>query len=356
MTSKLLLSVLIGIGLCAPATAQLLPAGQDGYEGYLLNTTGLPYSNTYVLDLTIYSGSRASAEVYFEPMSPSAPDFTDGSQSTGSITISSNTALLGQTITIGGVVFTGGVSFSTGASNTVAATNLATAINASSLGLKAQGIAAVVTSTSILNGSAYNYAVTASSPTASVINNNPMVNGSNPGDTLGSQVFNQGSVTGLTLALPVSYGYGNSNAVGGLTQGTTYYAVPLNANSFYLARCSSCAYNQLGGANYITVTSTTSQITAQTHTLNPVAISGTPTFQWQSSDDDVNWTATIFSTSTALPIAQAPNISSAVATTYFYDFGYTNYRYLRLNIVGPTNGAMIYEVPVRIKQDGIGKF
>lgn len=252
-------------------------------------------------------------------------------------------------LTINGKTLTQGKDWTAGASTTTAVLSLGNAIAGAGLSLStaASGNLGVIYATSTLNGTAYNYTLTTSSPTVLSVSQAVFTNGTNPGDTLGSQKIT-GNAAALPLALPILYAIGANPAIGGLTTGTTYYVVPLGGNSFSLAKYSTSAVAGLS-ADYATVTSTNSGTTAHTYTIAPLAWAGNVTFVWQASNDNANW-ATAPSTGTVTFSSSTSNLDSLI------DFGVFNFRYLRFNFTAPTSGAANIVVPVNIKQDGIGRF
>lgn len=303
-------------------------------SGFIANAS----SNIVYTTATAYG---SAANVYFM------------TSNTSSITVSALKFTGGKdnaVLTINGVALTANSSFYPITSNAITATRIAAAINASSLSTTLISTApfgsAIIYATSTLNGTAYNYSLVSSTPTALSVSAALMTGGTNPGDVLASQVFTAASTFGLPLGLPVLYT--GTPAIGGLTTGTTYYAVPLAGNTFSLAKCSSCAINGLTN-NYVTVTSTSSGTTAHTYTLAPLAWSGSASFVWQSSNDNSNWAT--------LPLTSAVTVTSTTAATDgLYDFGFYNFRYIRFNYTAPTIGALNLVVPVNIKQDGIGRY
>lgn len=148
---------------------------------------------------------------------------------------------------------------------------------------------------------------------------------------------------GFTLGLQVLYSAGSSPAISGLTSGTSYYIIPVNTGAVELA--ASLVLAQAG--TFITLASTTTA--TNSYTLTPLAWSGTGSYVWQASDDNVNWGTAPATSSVALS-------SSTSATDTLYDFGFYNFRWLRLSVTVPTAGAIKLNVPVNIKQDGIGRF
>lgn len=253
-------------------------------------------------------------------------------------------------LTINGKTLTQGVDWNAGASTTTAVLSLGNAIAGAGLSLStvASGNLGVIYATSTLNGTKYNYTLVSSSPTVLSVSQAVFTNGVDPQDALGSQKLVSGSASGLALALPVLYAIGANPAIGGLTTGTTYYAVPYSANGFYLAKYSTSAVAGLA-SDYATVTSTNSGTTAHTYTIAPLAWAGNATFIWQASNDNANW-ATAPSTGTVTFSSSSANLNSLL------DFGVFNFRYLRFNFTAPTSGAANVVVPMNIKQDGIGRF
>ena len=242
-------------------------------------------------------------------------------------------------LTIGGTAFPYGSW--TGSSNGAVATSIASAINASTLKLAAIARGSVVYATSTLNGTAYNYNMLSSTPVALTVSASTMSGAVDPAFSLGgSSIYSLAH--GLTTGLPVLY-TANSASIGGLTDQTTYYAIPAGTN--YVSLATSSVQAQFGLP--IVFTSSTTQLSAHAPTLAPLANAGTSTFIWQVSNDGTNY-ITAPSTGTVI-IGNSP-------TDLGIDFGYLNYRYLRLNVTAPTAGGVMVVAPINIKQDGIGRF
>lgn len=131
---------------------------------------------------------------------------------------------------------------------------------------------------------------------------------------------------GLTLALPVLYST-SGFALSGLTNQTTYYAIPVDANTFGLSLTSTGAV----AGSYITLASS-STAGPHTFTVAPLAITGTASFKWQSSNDGTNFFD--------LPNATSVTFGSPyTAATTIWD-GTINFKWLRFNFTAPTTGAM----------------
>jgi hypothetical protein len=141
---------------------------------------------------------------------------------------------------------------------------------------------------------------------------------------------------GFTTALPVLFT--GTGTIGGLSSGTTYYAVPDGINAVRLATSSA---NAIAGTYEVFASSTTGQ--SITYTLSPLAITGTPSFKWQASNDGVAY----FDMSVSSITMSSYTYPYAVAG---WDFDTFNYRYLRLSIIGPTTGGIYLNATAYIKQ------
>jgi len=137
--------------------------------------------------------------------------------------------------------------------------------------------------------------------------------------------------TGM-IALPVLYS-SSTQTVSPLVNQTTYYVIPVDRSSFKLALTSTGAIAGVG----IVITSSN---TARTYTLAPLAITGTPSFKWQVSNNGTNYNDL---TTTPYNVA----ISSVTMLSYtlggaasMWDFGPFDYTWIRLNVIGPTTGGI----------------
>ncbi len=152
------------------------------------------------------------------------------------------------------------------------------------------------------------------------------------------------NTTGLTLGLAVLYATNTqTGSIGGLTNQTTYFAVPVGPYTFDLAKYSTSAIAGLT-SDFVTVTSTNAGTSIRTYSLTPLPSTAIlmATVTWQTSDNATNWVS-----SGTVNIA-----SNTAAGDTLYDFGFLNLRYLRLNIVPASQGGINLTVPVYIKQDG----
>ncbi len=132
----------------------------------------------------------------------------------------------------------------------------------------------------------------------------------------------------LTRALPVLFTKTAGTPPGLLVVGTTYYAVPVDANNFKLSSTSTGAVagTPLVGLSTQTLTG------GGSFTFTPLAITGTPSFKWQASNDNTNWTD--------LSVSSVTVASPYTAGSTSWDFGRTTYRYMRVNVVAPTTGGL----------------
>lgn len=332
-------------------------------------TTGTAISimNAITAAFPQLKSTQASSIVYTTATFGSYANTWAYTSTTSSITVASATFMGGQDIasfTINGQKFTEGFGATQWAAQTnssVTAGNIAALINKSSTTLlivSTNGFTSqTVYTTSTLNGSAYNYAITSSSPTA--LSSTTMTGGINPQFALGGKVFTSSITENFTLAMPVFMSSAAATVVGGLTFGTTYYVVPLGSYSFELAKFSTSAIADFGlsgsTVDLVVITSTNSQVGTNTYKFNAVIPNGLSlsTYTWQSSDDGVNWATSI---ATAAVTGPATISTTVVPTPGLIDFGFYNFRYLRFNVTASTGGGVFIQVPINIKQDGTGRF
>lgn len=446
---------LILVGLCATAQAATVK-----YNEKLANESGVAVAKTYALPLNGYGIDWFSYQAIWSSAAPTAVTFTDGSVSTTSVTITSNTALstgtasdfltvlttqtipAASSITVNGIPlilnvhwyqdqtstmttaisikqavnsyvsgvtastgtaakvtitanqygtfgnnmtlvsntssvtvntanFTGGRNYATytingvelqanrdftiGASSGATATSLAAAIrNNATLATIVTSSApsanpGVVYTTATSVGSFTNYVVTSSTQTALTIagvvttsngmGTGAMTGGTNSAYTINDSTINVANVfapTGRTpmVALPVLYSTGSSVAIGGLTNQTTYYVIPINSLSFKLA---SSTANAVAGTA-IVFTSSQTKSTADNFTLTPLAYTGTPAGLWQASNDGVSW-STLTTASSITFNTVFPSTNTAA------DFGQIDYSWIRFNLqTPPTAGGMDLQI------------
>jgi hypothetical protein len=338
---KLLTGILAVCAFTVCAYADYLTKTSIGsYVGLLANETGLTYSNTYVLDLSVYNAARVSAQVDYTSATFAASTFTDGSKSTGSVTVVSTTGLSGVILKINQIPIVAGTDYVIDVP-TQTATNLAALINSMpdlSAFITAHADSSVVTSTSVSVGG--NYPMTTSDATKLSVSHANMTGGVSAGyNAADDRIIIPAH--GFPLGLAVAYSTGSaSGTIGGLTAGTVYYVIPVDVNTIRLSTTSARAIAGL----YINLTGQNASTTAYTYTLTPSAISGTPGFYWQVSNDGVDYSSFISGSSETISGYTAPY------ATAFYDFSNVNYRYLRLNVAGPTTGGILLKATVNVKE------
>ena len=324
--------------------------GLDWVSGDVSSNTAKSLATAIGGVLSGWTVAASSAVVYSSAPYGTAYNGHTFVSSTKHLVVSSATSLGGVdpvTVTINSVPLTCGVDFSKGSSAGATATLLAAAINANvtlKTQVKAGASGAVVTSTSIYNGTAYNYPMSSNKNTAISTSQVVMSGGKDPAWTLNGQ--------SITIA---SHGFGfgtqllytgntdTSKVIGGLSAQTTYYAVPIDAS--HIALATTAAYSIFGSTNnYVTFTSSRTPSASQTSfTIAPLAISGTPGLSWVVSNDTTNW--------------QSLNVSSVTMSSYTnpyavagWDFGWLDMRYLGLVVTAPTTGAISVKNTVNIKQ------
>ncbi len=142
---------------------------------------------------------------------------------------------------------------------------------------------------------------------------------------------------GFTLGIPVLYIKTAGTDPAPLVNGTTYYAVPYSANIVYLATTAAQAIAN----DPILFSSKTLTGATQTYTLTALAITGTPSFKWQSSNDSVGW-ADVNTSSVTISAYTAGGVTSA------WDFDNANFSNYRLNIIAPTRGGLNIKAVVNL--------
>jgi hypothetical protein len=331
----------------------------------------------------ILSTSNTSSNVYSTAtLVGSAGNSMTFTSNTSSITVNGITLLTGPfscgqdgaTLWIGNTQykFGGNVTIGAAASNT--ATNLAAAITASSMttNITALAIGAVVTATSTVVGTQMNVALYSSTQSALTISPytssstitgvavGAMIGGTNSAYTL---VGGSATVISATnpyspltdalgmpvqiiptpmVALPVLYAQGSS-AITGLTDKTTYYAIPVTVASFGLATTSTGAV----AGKFITLTSSQTKATADSYTLTAIPCSGTAAGKFEASNDGTTW-------------VQYPGISTNTFTAVYpssstvFDLGSPNYANVRFNLnTLPTWGGLILQIVPNGKNSGL---
>jgi len=349
MTKILTLLALLSFPILSLAAGlEIKQVGSNAFNGNLVNEIALTYNKSYTYDLATQSIEKMSVVVTYASATIAGVSFTDGQTSTGTITVISTTSLCGKYVTVNGSVFNffgcapynsaTDTLIASSASVTATAADLCHAISATNTDTAAistctatAGVVDVVSRLS--NGVVYSLAT--SSPALVSI-------GGNIGGSIATEYSASANTITKTnrfsLALPVLYGQG-TNAISGLTNAATYYVIPVTEPSvFKLALTSTGAV----AGDAINFTVQLASTAASTYTLAPVAITGSPAFIWQFSNDDSKY----------ITYASTGGISdlNVTETTNVYDFGDFNYRYLRMNVTAPTAGAVLLKANLYLKR------
>ena len=325
MKKQILILIAMLVGIAAVAKAMVVV-----YTTPIVTSAGLAYSSTYVVDTNQKGIDQLSAQAVYSSATISSLNFTDGTSSTGTITVSSNTRVNGQAIAIGSYSLLSGRDWAWTATSSNTAINICNAINSMS-GLNAVVVATVTAGTSVVNatssvtGSGTNYNLFSSTPAALVLSGATMTGGTDSAVSIANDTIT--STNSFTLALPLLLTKNAGTLPTPLANNTTYYAIPVTATTFQLATTST-------GAIAASPVNFTAQVSTGggNFTLAPLSFVGSAAFKWQGSNDGTNYfdlavaSVTITSTTTA-------NTSSQ------WDFAAYDYRFIRLNFVGPTSGA-----------------
>jgi hypothetical protein len=300
--------------------------------GYVVNQPGLAYDASYVLDAGPYS--RLSAQVNYGTTTFAAATFSNGQTGGGYFTILSTTGLSGVKLQIGNSVFIAGDDFNISGDIAVSQVALNFISSITAMGLfpdilfSSSTPAGVVYASSTINGQAHLYNMLSSNSLK--ISTHNMHGAVNSAVSSGSANIALPS-HGFTLGLPVVYDHDGAT-IGGLTDGTTYFIIPVDANNIKLSATSTGAIAGLA----VTITSVSNQVTAKNPILTPATIVGSPSFTWSVSNDGINYV--VYPSSGGIAIS-----TLAVAASGIVDFGYLDYRYLKMAVVAPTAGAIKLE-------------
>lgn len=298
-------------------------AGTGKFDGNITSATVCINQN---YDLYVPDADRLSVQAAYYTVTIASIGFTDGTRSTGTITVTANTGLTGSTLTINSQNFVNGIDWATGDKSSNTATNIynvvtSTWVALSGINFSLANASTVIFATSSVVGTVGNYTFTSS--TQSQLTVATMYGGKNSDIVYGGQArINKTNSYPLGLALFYTVQVGTSPT--SLTPNTTYYAVPGDGTYFQLASSTQNAVdNKVIGftkANYDNAS-----------TLVLTALSLTTTgygFLWQASDDGDNW-ATL-----------ASSFSYTAAGNTLWDFSNYNYKYLRAAFTSSYTGAI----------------
>lgn len=319
---------------------------RSGYEWVYAPTSSGTATNIAAAISTVsgFSASASGSVVYATATIPGAAgnSFTL-SASTVALSVNSATFTGGRgaaTLTVGGIPLTFGVDIATAATTTLMATNIKNAINANpsiSAAITASSALGVVFATSNVTGAGTNYTLAASPASVLTVSGATLTGGTDTAINLLTEVLTK-TAHGLTLGLPVLFTKTAGTVPTPLVVGTTYYARPLTADTFQLATTSTGAV-----AGMVINMSSFTALGGGSFTLTPLAITGTPSFKWQWSNDATNWSD--------MSISSVTVASPYTAGSTVWDVGNFNLRWLRLKVVAPTAGGLSLKVYMNGKND-----
>lgn len=144
---------------------------------------------------------------------------------------------------------------------------------------------------------------------------------------------------GLTTGLDVRYNTVTGTAPQNLVNGTTYFVIRDSASSFRLATTRALATATTPTA--VTISTFTG---SGSFTLTPLALSGSPAFKIQVSNDNSNWFD--------LAVTSVTFASPYTSTNQFWDLGTPSYGYLRVNYTVGTQGGVALTVTANGRKSG----
>lgn len=321
---KLFLAV-ASLALVAVASAMVVV-----YQGPLVNESGLAYNKDYTLDTFNTKIDYIGAQAVYAKAAPAAVTFTDGTPSTATITISSNpvggfaTATI---IAINGTTLISSRDWTWASTSSGTAKAISDAIQANTtlqpLIASTWTAGGIVFATSTAVGTALNYTLTSSTPTAVVVAG--FTNGTASTILNSSNKINKANTftTGLALLYTKTAGTSPAN----LVANTTYYGIAVDLNNFKLATSTTAAV----AGTAISISTSAAQ-GGGTFVLTPLTYAGTPSFKWQASNDGVNFTDLSVSSITY-------TAASTTASSTIWDFAAYDYHYLKCSVLGPTTGG-----------------
>ena len=309
------------------------------YNSTITTSTGIATDENFILDLSIINSNSN----YFPSLSLSNPidylsvqanfstetantaiSFTDGVCASGKITVLTKDGIAGSTVTVNGLKFIEGRDWTETDKSSSTATSIYNILTTSITYIRWSNPlgGTVIYGTSTVVDTVGDYSFSSSVTSITVVS---MVGGASTYFDYPGNNINQTNtfLTGLPVLFTVTAGTSPTNLVGN----TTYYAIP-TATSLQLATSK---------VNAISMTAI--DISSQTYpgngnfTLTPLALSDSSPFtlNCQCSNDKVNWYNLGKSTTV---------VSTTTPTTILWDFGYTDYRYWRLQEISGSGGSI----------------
>jgi hypothetical protein len=237
---------------------------------------------------------------------------------------------------INGVTLTEGTNWNALTSSATTAGNISAAINAntslSSLVTASTTSLGVVTVISKTSGN-YNYPISVSNTAYLTPSKLAVTGGSSSDINVAADSFTEAS-HGFSTGLALLYTTVSGTAPTGLTDQTTYYAIPVNANSFQLSDTSTGAVAGLE----IDITAVTG---SGSFTFAPLSfVAGSTGFKWQGSNDGTNFVD--------LSVSSVTYSADGNALWSFTDYAY---KLIRFFFTAPTSGGMDLDGIIHWRKD-----
>lgn len=182
---------------------------------------------------------------------------------------------------------------------------------------------APISATSTVVGANQNYSWFSSTQAALKVSNSSMVGGTDPAIQGSVIVATNTYGTALQLLFTKSAGTAPQNLVAGVT----YYVTVPTTTGFKLATSQA---NSIAGTSIAISTFTG----GGTFAMTPLALTGTPSFKWQPSNDCVNFDDFSFTTVSSV------TMTTQSLATKVWDFQEPQFRCLGLNFIAPTAGGI----------------
>lgn len=247
---------------------------------------------------------------------------------------------------INGVTLTEGTEWNAETSSATTAGNIAAAINAnsslSSIVSASTTSVGVVTVISKLSGNYY-YPISVSNTSYLTPSKLAVTGGSASDISVSGDSFTEAS-HGFSTGLALLYTTVSGTAPTGLTDQTTYYAIPVNANSFQLSDTSTGAVAGLA----INITAVTG---GGSFTFAPIAFSaGSAGYYWSGSNDGTTY-VDLSGTSIGGVTVSSMTYSVDGDANVLYNFTDYPYRYIKINYTGPTYGGIDLDGIIHWRKD-----
>lgn len=319
--------LLLAVPLLAAAFLGARPAHADtpAYDADMLNNPTIAYSTTVVLD--VRGIDTLAMHAVYSSATISAFSLDDGRKATGTITVGSTQTLTNARVAINGCILNQGGAWTAVSTASGTASAIATAINATPCltGTLAAGwgggTSAVIFTTASTIGTAGNAITLFSNSSSITVSGATLSNGDNSSFSTSSDKVTTAAGHGISTGAPLLLAKVTGTVPTGLTDATTYYAIVTANNQFQLAATST-------GSLVASAVDITALTGGGTFTLTLTAFTGTPSFKWQAGNDNANWVDLAVS-----------SVTYSTPGSTLWD-GAIDYKYLRLNFVAGTGGAL----------------